>query len=127
MLRLLLADDQVVISNTEDNLQKAAYKLNKIITEHGLTTSVVKTKLKAFKGREPLRSKISIDNKIIEQIYSFNYLGNLISFEREVEVENKLNNYLKITNITNHMSRPQKTLKKTRIKLCNTITLRALL
>jgi hypothetical protein len=76
MLRLLFADDQVVISNTEDNLQKAAYKLNKIITEHGLTTSVVKTKLKAFKGREPVRSKIVIDNKIIEQVNYFNYLWN---------------------------------------------------
>jgi hypothetical protein len=36
LLKLLFADDQVVISNTEDNLQKAAYKLNQIITEHGL-------------------------------------------------------------------------------------------
>jgi hypothetical protein len=134
LLRLLFADDQVIISNTEDNLQKAAHKLNKIITEHGLTTFVkktttfvTKTKLKAFKGREPVRSKISIDRKIIEQINSFNYLGNLISFEKDVEVDNKLNNYLKITSIINIMSRPQKTLKKTRIKLCNTIALRALL
>jgi hypothetical protein len=39
---LLFADDQVVISNTEDNLQKAAYKLNQIITEHGLTLSIQK-------------------------------------------------------------------------------------
>jgi hypothetical protein len=51
----------------------------------------------------------------------------LISFEKDVEVDTKLNNYLKITRIINMMSRPQKTLKKTRIKLCNTIALRALL
>jgi hypothetical protein len=70
---------------------------------------------------------MSIDNKITEQINSFNYLGNLISFEKEVEVDNKLNNYWKITSIINNMSRPQKTLKKTRIKLCNTIALRVLL
>jgi len=44
-----------------------------------------------------------------------------------VEVDNILNNYLKITSIINNMSRPQKTLKKTRIKLCNTIALTALL
>jgi hypothetical protein len=107
-------------------LQKAAYKLNKIVTEHGLTTSVEKIILKAFKGREPVKSKISIHNKIIKQINSFNYLGNLISFEKVVEVD-KLNNYLKITGIINNMSRPQKTLKKTKIKLCNAIALRALL
>jgi gamma-glutamyl phosphate reductase len=34
---LLFADDKVIISNTVDNLQKAVYTLNKIITEHGLT------------------------------------------------------------------------------------------
>jgi Reverse transcriptase (RNA-dependent DNA polymerase). len=95
LLRLLFADDQVIISNTEDNLQKAAYKLNKIITGHGLTTSVKKTKLKAFKGQAPVRNKIAIDNKIIEQINSFNYLGNLIYFEKDVEDNNKLNNYFK--------------------------------
>jgi len=32
LLTLLFADDQVIISNTEDSLQKAAYKLNQIIT-----------------------------------------------------------------------------------------------
>jgi hypothetical protein len=45
---LLFADDQVIIRDTEDNLQKAAYKLNQIITEYGLTISVQKTKSMAF-------------------------------------------------------------------------------
>ena len=39
---LLFADDQAIISDTEDNLQKAAHKLNQIITEYGLTVSVQK-------------------------------------------------------------------------------------
>jgi len=34
---LLFADDQVIIADTEDNLQKAAHKLNQIITEYCLT------------------------------------------------------------------------------------------
>jgi 23S rRNA U2552 (ribose-2'-O)-methylase RlmE/FtsJ len=41
---LLSANDQVTISNTEDNLQRAAYKLYEIMTEHGLITSVQKNK-----------------------------------------------------------------------------------
>ena len=40
---VLFADDQVIIADTEDNLQKAAHKLNQIITEYGLTVSVQKT------------------------------------------------------------------------------------
>ena len=66
------------IADTEDNIQKAAHKLNQIITEYGLTISVQKTKSMAFKGRDPVKTKIVIDNKIIEQVNSFNYLGNMI-------------------------------------------------
>jgi hypothetical protein len=44
----------------------------------------------AFKGRDPARSKIVIDNKIIEQINSFNYLGNLISYKNKINTDNKL-------------------------------------
>ena len=57
--------------------------------------SVQKTKLMACKGWDPVRSIIVVDNKIIEQINSFNYLGNLIYFEKDVEDNNKLNNYFK--------------------------------
>jgi len=41
--------------------------------------------------------------------------------------DNKLNNFLKITGILNNVFRPQKTLKKTRIKLYNTLALPVLL
>jgi hypothetical protein len=41
-------------------------KLNQIITEYGLTISVQKTKSMTFRGRDPVRTKVVIDNKIIE-------------------------------------------------------------
>jgi hypothetical protein len=75
-----------------------------------------------FKGRDPIRSKTVIDNKIIEQINCFNYLGNLISHENEMDVD-KSNNYLKITGIINNVFRP----KKTRIILYNTLAFLTLL
>jgi len=59
-------------------------------------------------------------------INSFNYLGN-ISYEKEFDIDNKLHNYLKITGIINNVFGPQKTLKKTRIKLYNTLALPVLL
>jgi len=123
---LLFADDQVIIADTEDNLQKAVHKLNQIITVYGLTISIQKTKSMAFKGWDPVRTKIVIDNKIIE-VNSFNYLGNMISYEKELGIDNKLHNYLKITGILNNVVRTQKTLKKTRIKLYNTLALPVLL
>ena len=72
-------------------------------------------------------TKIVIDNKIIEQVNSFNYLGNKISYEKELDIDNKLHNCLKITGILHNVFRPQKTLKKTRIKLYNTLALPVLL
>ena len=109
---LQFVDDQVKIADTEDNLQKAAYKLNQIITDYGLTISVQKTKSMAFTGRDPVRTNIVIDNKIIEQVNSFNYLGNMISFEKELDIDNKLHNYLKITGIINNVLDHQKPLRK---------------
>jgi hypothetical protein len=44
-----------------------------------------------------------------------------------VNNQDKLHNYLKITGILNNVFRPQKTLKKTRIKLYNTLALPVLL
>jgi hypothetical protein len=62
----------------------------------------------AFKGRDPVRTKIAIENKIIEQVNSFNYLGNMIYYEKDLDTDNKLQNYLKITGIINNVFRPQK-------------------
>jgi len=57
----------------------------------------------------------------------FNYLGNMISYEKELDIDNKLYNYLKITGILHNVFKPQKTLKKTRLKLYNTPALPVLL
>ena len=46
------------------------------------------------------------------QVNLFNYLGN-ISYEGELDIDNKLNKFLKITLILNNVFRPQKkTLRK---------------
>jgi len=47
----------------------------------------------AFKGLDSVRTKIVIDNKITEQVNLFNYLGNMISYEGELDTDNKLNNF----------------------------------
>jgi len=108
---LLFEDTQVIMADIEDNPQKAARKLNQVIAEYGLIISVQKTKWMAFKGRDPMRTKIVIDYKIIEQVIFFNYLGNVISYEGELDIDNKLNNLLKITGILNNVFRPQNPLK----------------
>ena len=43
----------------------------------------------AFKGRDQVGTKIVIDNKTIEEVNLFNYLGNMISYEGELNNDNK--------------------------------------
>jgi hypothetical protein len=74
---LLFADDQVITADREDNLQRDAHKLNQIIIEYGLTIFVQKTKSMAFRGRDPVKTKIVIYNKIMEKVNTFNYLGSI--------------------------------------------------
>jgi len=52
---------------------------------------------------------------IMERVKSFHYLGNVISYENEVGVDNKLNNYLKITATirSEHTKKGKKTLQCT--------------
>jgi len=51
----------------------------------------------------------------------------MISYEGELDIDNKFNNFWKITGILNNVFRPQKSLKKTTIKLHNTLALPVLL
>jgi hypothetical protein len=107
LLTLLFADYQIILSSTKDNMQKTAYHLNQIITARVLSISVQKTKLMALKGGKPDGGKIVIHNKIIEEVNFCNYTGNFISYEKDVDVDNKLNNHLKIKGIINNTFRPQ--------------------
>jgi hypothetical protein len=83
---LLFADDQVIISHSEDKSQKSTHKFNKLINTYGLKISTEKTKTMAFCGPEPIISKIVIDNKIIQQVNVFNYLGCSLSVEGEKDI-----------------------------------------
>ena len=47
----------------------------------------------AFKRRDPVRTTVVIDNKIIEQVNLFKYLGNVITYEGELDIDNKLNKF----------------------------------
>jgi len=62
----------------------------------------------AFKGPVPVRTKTVIDKKIIEQVNLYNCLENMISYEKELYIDNKLHNYLKITGILKNVFRPRK-------------------
>ena len=63
----------------------------------------------AFKGRDSVGTEIVMDNRIIEQVKLFDCLGNVISHGKELDIDSKLRNCLKITGILNNVFRPQNT------------------
>jgi hypothetical protein len=71
----------------------------------------------AFKGREPVRSKICMNNKTLEQVNTFNYLGYYLSYEEEKDLNTKITNLLKITGIINQIFKPNIVSKYTRMKI----------
>ena len=68
---LLFADDQFIISDTEDNLKKAVYLLYSISKEYNLGIATKKTKEFGFVGADHLRTKIIINDEILKQVSQF--------------------------------------------------------
>lgn len=87
---LLFADDQVIITSSEDDLQRAVFELNNIAAEYNLEISPIKTKVMAYQGKEPLRAKIVLKDRIIEQVMNFNYLGVYVGCNRHKDINIKL-------------------------------------
>jgi hypothetical protein len=85
----------VVIANSEDNLQRGLHVLHQTVQTFGMKLSHQKTKIMAFNGTEPIRSKIVIDN-ILEQVNTFTYLCCNISYQEEKDIHSKITIFLKI-------------------------------
>ena len=56
----------------------------------------------AFNGQCPVRSKIVINNQIIEQVNYFKYLCNTISYVNEIDINYTSYNFIKFTAIINN-------------------------
>lgn len=112
---LMFADDQVILQKSEDDLQHSVYRLYQICKVYNLEISEKKTKVMAFKGKFPVRSKIVINGNIIDQVSHFNFLGCDISYEYENDVDNKLHKYQRMCG-TIHRQLGNKTTRETKMK-----------
>jgi hypothetical protein len=115
---LLFMDDQVIVADSEDALQISIHKLETVTSKYGLKFSKSRTKTMAFKGRDPVRSKIVINTNIIKQINTFNYLGCSISYKNA-----KISKFTQIMEIINVTSKPSEVQKHNRPKIYNTLAL----
>jgi hypothetical protein len=62
---MLFADDQVLLAKSEDDLQYSVHNLNKLASEFSMDINAEKTRVMAFRGMGPIRSKILMNNKTL--------------------------------------------------------------
>jgi len=72
------ADDLVLLAKEENVLQKMVDKLFEIGGCYGMEMNVEKTKVMRI-SRQPFRVKIMIDQKQLENVESFKYLGSILT------------------------------------------------
>jgi hypothetical protein len=80
--------------------------LNKIASEFSTEINAEKTRVMAFRGMEPIRSKMCIINKTLKQQNTFNYLGYNISYGGEKDLNIKVANFVKVLGIINQIFKP---------------------
>jgi hypothetical protein len=93
---LLFADDQLIIADMEDDLQREVYLLYSISKEHNLEIATSKTKVFGFVGTDHLRARIIIDDETPDQVSRFKYLGCSISYQFCNDVQLKLAKFIQL-------------------------------
>jgi hypothetical protein len=114
-------------SQTQDNLQRGLHALHQTVQTFCTKISHQKTKIMAFKGTEPIRSKIVIDNMIREQVNTFTYLGCNISYHGEKDIHSKITKFLQILGLLNNTLKSNLVQRSTRLKLYKTLAFPAIL
>jgi hypothetical protein len=92
-----------------------------------MTISCKKSKVMAFIRQEPIRCKITINDKIFEKVNEFKYLECHISYEGERDVKNKISKFLQVTGTINNVLKPNQVQKSSRMKIYNTLAIPALI
>jgi hypothetical protein len=75
----------------------------------------------AFSGKDHVRSKICINNKTLEQVNTFNYLGCILSYEREKDMPSKISKFVKTIGVINQVFKPSLVQQHTRLNIYRTL------
>jgi hypothetical protein len=64
----VVADDQVLMSDADDALQRTVHTSHITTKQFGVEISTLKSKVMAFKGQDPIRCNILTANALLEQV-----------------------------------------------------------
>ena len=85
---MLFADNQVILQEAEDELQRAVFKPHRISQEYNVSIFLWKTKELAFCDCYPARTNVVVDEYGVEQARDFQYWDVVVR-----DVENKLSKF----------------------------------
>ena len=122
---ILFSDDLCLFQVNEDNSRRAVFTFTDIGKHYRLKVSESKTKVMALQGKDPSRSKITLENKTSEQISHFNYLGRDASFEYHRDIKNKWDKFQYICETIRRTLRNSR--ENTRKKIFKTLAIPTLL
>ena len=77
------ADDAVLITESEDDLQRLLHQFGKIAEKFNMQVSVEKTKSLVV-SKESIRCKLEFKNRMVEQVMTFKYLGCNVTSDRNL-------------------------------------------
>jgi hypothetical protein len=91
-----------------------------LLLHNGVTEiSPEKSETMAFLGQNPIRCKIIVGNKCLQQVKNFKYLGCEISCENEKDLQQKVENFSQILGILNNAFKPTLVQTFSRTKIYN--------
>jgi hypothetical protein len=82
-----------------------------------MSISTEKAKIIAFLGKNPVRSKICVNNKMLEQVNTFKYLGCSLSCEGEKDMPSKISKFAKTIRVINQVFKPSLVQQHTRLNI----------
>jgi hypothetical protein len=119
---LIFANDQLIIADTEHNLQRAVYLLYSISKVYNLEIATSKKMVFGFAGTDHLRAKTIINDETLDKVSQLTYLGCSISHQVSNDVELKLAKFVQLFGtIKRTIFRKVRT--ETILKLYNTLVL----
>ena len=80
--------------------------------------STEKSKIIAFCGKDPVPSKICLNDKILERVNQLSYLGYRLSFMEEFDISDKITKFNKSVGIINNIMKPNLVQQHIHTHLC---------
>jgi len=118
---LPFTDDQVIIADSEDNLQRGILTLQNVAKNFGMEMPPGKSEMMAFLGQDPLRYKSMVDNKCLQHVKNFEYLSCEVSYENEKDIQQNLAKFAPILGIVSNTFKPYLVQKFSRKRVYNAL------